>query len=229
MKIQRPTPRAIYRLFLVGMLGLFLVWRLGDLVVGRAVTLDVAVFVVWASLLLSPLFAEMSLGGFRLKQIIEDTSAELKREIASTRSELASAIAVSNTVTQHVNFAVPSGSVAADAPSLNGPGSHDAKRSAMELKILNTLIHKQMLKWPDRSQWFTFRLATADPEFVEWRVATSKLLGEGLIAETDEGQVFLTNKGFNYCAGNYHSFPKDQWWPTETMGLSAMLKLLSPK
>ena len=220
-----PSNRGWYRAFLILLLGAFLVCRLGDLAEGRSSALDITVFLVWASLLLSPLFSETSLFGVKLKQIVDDATSEVKREITDTRNELAAAISVQNVVSQNVSFHLPSGSVPKEAPASPTSDGADLKRTAMELKILNTLVTKQLNKFPDFSQRFTFRVLVHLPEFTEWRIASSRLLADGLVGETDEGQIFLTDAGYQYCKKHFASFPKDQWWPDEPMTLLARLKL----
>ena len=87
----------------------------------------------------------------------------------------------------------------------------------MEYKILNTLWTKQVNKFPDFSKVFTFRINTNSPEYIEYREASSKLMGEKLISETDFGQIHITQAGFEYCKEHYREFPPDQWWPNETI------------
>ena len=90
-------------------------------------------------------------------------------------------------------------------------------RQPLEYKILNTLWTKQVNKWPDLSHLFTFRINFYAQEFLGFREAGNKLMGEGLISETDTGQFYITPKGFQYCKEHYLEFPKDQWWPEEQM------------
>ena len=91
------------------------------------------------------------------------------------------------------------------------------KRQLMEYKILNTLWTKQVNKFPDFTTLFTFRLHANSSEYLKFREASSKLIGEGLISETDQGQLYLTNSGFDHCKQHYGEFPSDQWWPEETI------------
>ena len=91
------------------------------------------------------------------------------------------------------------------------------EKSAMELKILNTLWTKQVNFDPAYSKLWTFRVNYGVPEFNEFRVASNKLIGEGLVAETDQGQLYLTPNGYKYCIDHYKEFPPEQWWPDETI------------
>lgn len=99
-------------------------------------------------------------------------------------------------------------------------------RTSMEYKILNTLWTKQVNLSPDISTLWTFRINYGTPEFAEFRVASSKLIGEEIIGETNDGQVFLTFKGFEYCKKHYNEFPADQWWPHEQLKQEQLEKAL---
>jgi hypothetical protein len=84
-------------------------------------------------------------------------------------------------------------------------------KTAMEYKILNTLWNKQVGKIPDLHALFTFRLNQPASEFLDFREAGNRLMGEGLISETDTGQFGLTWKGLRYCAEHHKEFPADMW------------------
>lgn len=90
-------------------------------------------------------------------------------------------------------------------------------REKMEYQILNTLWTKQVNKFPDYSGLWTFRINANTPVFLQYREAASKLIGEGLISETEQGQLYLTREGFNYCKSHYKEFPPEQWWPEEAI------------
>lgn len=105
--------------------------------------------------------------------------------------------------------------------------SKSTYRTLMEYMILNTLWTKQVNKWPDLSALFTFGMAFAAPsENQAFREAGAKLIGEGLIAETNEGQYLLTIKGFDYCKKHYEDFPKEQWWPEEKINMDNLRKVV---
>ena len=69
-----------------------------------------------------------------------------------------------------------------------------------------------MLKFPELNGSWTFRLNAAAPEFLKFREAGNRLIGEGLISETDIGQFLITIEGLRYCAKNYENFPPDMWF-----------------
>lgn len=106
------------------------------------------------------------------------------------------------------------------------PEQHDRARSAMEFKILKTLWTKQVNRFPKYDGVWTFRLNSVAPEFLDFREAVNKLIGEGLIDETPEGQVFLTRRGFEYCKAHHSQFPDDQWWPEEKLNAEQLAKAL---
>lgn len=92
---------------------------------------------------------------------------------------------------------------------LGGP----SLRTRIEYKILNTLWSQQVNISPEYAKLWTFRINYGTPEFVEYRVASSKLIGEGLVGETASGQIHLTVDGYDYCKKHYPEFPPEQWWP----------------
>ena len=98
------------------------------------------------------------------------------------------------------------------------PKSEKAReRTSMEFKILNTLWTKQVNYYPNYSKLWGFRVNAGAPEYLDFREAANRLIGEGLINESDQGQYFLTRNGIKFCAKNYTTFPnpEDQYWPDE--------------
>jgi hypothetical protein len=93
------------------------------------------------------------------------------------------------------------------------PRGEPSLRTRMEYKILNTLWTKQVNLAPEYAKLWTFRINYGTPEFFEYRIASSKLIGEGLVGETDNGQIHLTVDGYAYCKKHYPEFPPEQWWP----------------
>ena len=107
-----------------------------------------------------------------------------------------------------------------------GSPSIEAGRTAMEYRILNTLWTKQVNKFPDLSNWFSFTIGGNQPDYQDFRQAGYKLLGEGLIWETDVRQFALTRKGFEFCRAHYKEFPADQWWPDEKIDEANLQRVL---
>lgn len=86
---------------LTALLSYFLFLRYPDLVAGQAAPADIAVFVIWVGLLLAPLFSEVSLLGFTLKQQMD----ELKGFISTQVTDLRNAVDVRTSITQQ--FTLP--------------------------------------------------------------------------------------------------------------------------
>jgi hypothetical protein len=106
-------------------------------------------------------------------------------------------------------------------------GLSQSERTLMEYMILNTLWTKQVNKWPDLSVLFTFRMGFESPsENQAFREAGAKLIGEGLVAETNDGQYLLTINGFDYCKKHFKEFPKEQWWPDETINKENLKRVI---
>jgi hypothetical protein len=106
----------------------------------------------------------------------------------------------------------------AEAGSAQTPSEDNLPdRRPMEYKILQTLWTKQVNYFPEYSAVWTFRIGANTPIFLEYREAASKLIGEGLISESDKGQLYLTKEGFEYCKKHYKEWPPEQWWPEETI------------
>jgi len=102
-----------------------------------------------------------------------------------------------------------------------------SRRTLMEYMILNTAWTKQVNKWPDLSLIFTFRMNFSSlSEQQAFREAGAKLIGEGLIMETSDGQYGLTISGFAYCKEHYKEFPSEQWWPEEKINEENLKKVL---
>ena len=101
------------------------------------------------------------------------------------------------------------------------------RRSLMEYMILNTLWTKQVNKWPDLSQYFTFIMNFAAPsETKAFNEATEILIKEKLITLAMNGQYMLTISGFDYCKNHYKEFPNEQWWPEEKINKENLKKVL---
>lgn len=114
------------------------------------------------------------------------------------------------------------------APKAESEDKPETKKpkTAIELKILNTLWNRQVLKFPELNIFFTFRLNASASEFLEFREAGNRLMGEGLISETDTGQFLLTNQGLRYCAENYKEFPADMWFKYKPLDQTNLKKVL---
>jgi hypothetical protein len=86
-------------------------------------------------------------------------------------------------------------------------------RSAMDLKILNTLWIWQVVKFPSLVLRFTFRIELASAEeSARYETSSVGFQFEGLVFVTAERQLGLTDAGLAYCRSNFETFPSDAWF-----------------
>jgi hypothetical protein len=153
----------------------------------------------------------------------EDTAA-LKQQmnvLASTMSAVATSV---NTNVVHVNF-LQSEERHPRSLELNAePGSYrltgtpvvdqPAARSAMELKILNTLWRWQVRKYDDVSTRFLFKIETSayTQEDASYKAAAEKLIFQRLIGRNEDRWLGLTDEGLRYCRDNYPQFGRDAYF-----------------
>lgn len=81
--------------------------RFGDIVAGRSVPADDFVFLVWAALLLLPLFKEVSFFGMTFKKEIEDLKSQVKDEIFGLRAEIRTSVDLRSQINPSFNFLAP--------------------------------------------------------------------------------------------------------------------------
>jgi hypothetical protein len=102
------------------------------------------------------------------------------------------------------------------------------KRSVTEYRILKTLWTKQVNMFPHYEGVWTFRVNSVSSEYLEFREAGGKLIGERLVDEDTNGQLYLTRAGFKYCTEHYQEFPEiEEWYPHETLKPEQLQKALS--
>lgn len=101
------NPKAVWWFILVGVLTFFLSARLPDLLSGKAVAADVAVFGVWMALLLAPLFSEVSLLGITLKNEIGKLKEDIGNQLTDVRTELRNAIDIRTSFSPTIHFPSP--------------------------------------------------------------------------------------------------------------------------
>ena len=184
---------------------IFMCFRWPDLTKGKASSFDAIVLLIFFGLLLCPIFAEVNLFGLKLKQQIKGLEDQISQQISSLATE------VRSTVTMNV---IQSSTQAAPG-NLPDKASEASNRTPMELKILNTLWTKQVNRFDDLSRVWSFRLNVNAAEFIEFRDAATRLIREGFVSETAQGQIHLTVAGFDYCRTHYEEFPDEQWWPED--------------
>jgi len=180
----------------------FLYNRYPVLIKGDATTADIFIFLIWVALCLLPLFEELSFFGITFKKEVEKLKSDITAQFDTLKAD------IKNTINLQVLMPA-SGQIYPQKEE------KPLKRNSMEYKILNTLWTKQVNKFPDFSPLFTFVIGSNSPEYLQFREAGGKLIGEGLVGETDTGHYHLTDKGWRWCKEHYSEFPSDQWWPEE--------------
>ena len=175
---------------------------------------DLTYLVTSLALFLLPFVSRMKIGKIlEIERKLQETRRDAEEFKEDTRQMFAAyvgaaAIATGNTVYVY--------GTAAEGQTITEPegdvSPQERQMSAIELKILNTLWNKQVNKFPDLKDRFTFRLNAAAPRFLEFREAGNRLMGMGLISETDIGQFFLIKEGLKYCKDHYKEFPADMWF-----------------
>lgn len=194
----------------------FLYKRHPQLISGNATSADIFIFLIWVVLLLLPLFEELSLFGITFKKEVEELKSDFSSKIENLKAE------IKNTI--NLQFVMPLAGQAAPVPPAEE--KKPLKKTVMEYKILNTLWTKQVNKFPDFSTLFTFVISSNSPEYLQFREAGSKLMGEGLVGETDIGHYYLTHEGWKWCKEHHPEFPPDQWWPEEPINNENLKELL---
>ena len=76
--------KIVWWIVLIGITTRTLQLRYEDIISGKSVPFDVFVFIIWVSLMLAPLFQEISIFGIKLKQSID----ELKSQINEVKNEI---------------------------------------------------------------------------------------------------------------------------------------------
>jgi hypothetical protein len=107
-----PWIRRAWWAVLVAGTGLFLRERYDYIVQSDATAVDALAILVFAGLLLSPLFKEVRLFGFTLKQDIATLKADLKHEMHALRADVQQSLSVQNSFNPQIAFS----QMAAPAP-----------------------------------------------------------------------------------------------------------------
>jgi hypothetical protein len=102
----------------------FLYMRLTALVSGSASPFDMLAFVVWACLMLAPVFTEVEMLGFKLKQEIASMKQHVDKQIEGLRADIHNSVDVRSHFSPQITFTTP--------PS-------DAQLPEIEKRLLNTL------------------------------------------------------------------------------------------
>jgi hypothetical protein len=88
-------------------LTIFLLWRLTALVIGAGTPFDMVAFVVWICLVLAPVFTEVELLGFRLKQEIASVKQHVDKQVESLRADIHNSVDVRSHFSPQITFTTP--------------------------------------------------------------------------------------------------------------------------
>jgi hypothetical protein len=174
---------------------------------------DLAYLIVSFVFLVIPFVSRMKIGKLlEFERELKKTREDMYNFKTDMRQMVAVISSASATVSNVTNVDVSTEQASESEEKLQiERGLKERPKTAMELKILNTLWKRQVLKHPELNGYWTFRLNAVAPEFLKFREAGNRLIGEGLISETDIGQFVFTIKGLRYCAKHYKEFPPDIW------------------
>lgn len=92
--------RVLWWLMLIIGLSVFLYFRLPEFIAGRNGAIDIFAFVMWAALLLAPVFQEMAFFGMSLKQELREVKNEMREQLLELKAD------IHNTVDVHPNINV---------------------------------------------------------------------------------------------------------------------------
>lgn len=137
----------------------------------------------------------------------KETVREVREDVRQSLSVLTASLSATASARATVNNVVAVQG-AEEHPEHSKPPS-EAPRSAAELRILNTLWLFQIDKYPDLMPRFTFRIDAPPTDAEVFAQAALKLVLNGLISQTQDLQVFLTDAGLQYCRDHFRTFPFD--------------------
>lgn len=199
----------LWWLFILCLTTYFLGKKLNVLLTGKPTQLDIILVLIWFGLALAPLFSEVNVFGFKLKQELNKFKEEISREVTTIRADIRTSI----TNQLQLQITPEWGTMPIKDLDQRPTVEEDRTKTAMEKMILNTLWVQQVNYYPDYSGVWTFRIHANTPVYLAFRDAGTKLIKEGLISETNEGQYYLTKLGFDYCKEHYKEFPPDRLYP----------------
>jgi len=85
----------------------FVAKRYDSIISGNATTVDIVILLVWISMLLAPLFSEVSIFGVKLKKEIDSLRSDLREQITSLRTEVQNSINVRQEFNPQISLAPP--------------------------------------------------------------------------------------------------------------------------
>lgn len=185
---------------------------------------DLIVALLLVALALAPMFPHVEFFGMKLLRDIKQDVDNVKSQVSSLSANISSQVNVN--LEQKILDAVEAKQA---EPKIQG--EIIKKRSPTEYKILKTFWTKQVNRydeWLKRKVW-TFRINSPLHEFLNWRKAATELILEGLVMESKQGTIYLTNEGFEYCKNHYKEFGEAEYWPKETINDEMLKKVLDEK
>lgn len=99
--------KIIWWVLLLGIVTYFLSQRYNSFINGSATSMDIFIFLIWISLLLVPLFQEVSFFGIKLKKEIDSLKSDVKEQIINLRSEIQSSIDVRTQINPQIYLTPP--------------------------------------------------------------------------------------------------------------------------
>jgi hypothetical protein len=99
--------KIVWWLVVTGLVTVYLVGRFAELSAGKAVALDIIVFLVWVGLLLAPIFQEVEFLGFKFHQEVQKLKEDFKSEIQLVRTEIRNAVDVRTTISPQISLPAP--------------------------------------------------------------------------------------------------------------------------
>ena len=202
---------------LVAVLGVIFSCRFESLLSGNAVNSDLIVILLLVGILLAPMFPHVELFGLKL----------LRQEVGHLKDQISDVSASVQSMTQ-VNIVQETTTPIAKL-SEQIQSTVAVERSPMQYKILKSFWTKQVNKYEQwlKGEVWMFRINSSSPKFLEWREAATQLILEGLVTEDDQGRIYLTPVGFEYCKKNYKDFGEDEFWVEETIDEDKLKKVLA--
>lgn len=176
--------------------------RYDSFIKGSATLMDVFVFLVWISLLLVPLFKEVSFFGMKFKQEIDSLKNEVREQIMNLRSEIQTSVNLQNRITviqSHASGVIEQPAAKEDKPSLDA------------LKVLSTLWNHQKEYYGEEltiNRW-TFAVGFGSINYPEYAKGLGDALRRGLASIAGNGQAMLTDEGIKYCKTNKNELLPD--------------------
>ena len=143
----------------------------------------------------------------------KETVQEVRDDLRQMTSIVVTGFSATSTAqsTVIVQGAFPAIAPSKTPPELLPPAA-EASVSAAEMKLLNTLWHFQVERYPNLNQRWTFRVDGPARDAAAFAQASVSLRRQKFIAEAPDGQVLLSDEGLRYCKVNACHFPADTWF-----------------